>query len=276
MPLAAQTGWARNPVTLALAQKKSASLPKTDALPSTVLIVDDEEVVRDVLSRALGKRQVAHETAATGEEALEKLRSRRYGCVVTDKNLPDMSGVDVLKEASSLQPFCARIMITGYTTTDSILEVLRLGASDYLEKPFPDMQLVLQRIQSAIDHQRAEFERNTLVEVLKGMQGALKARDAQVFQQQTELELLQNVLELRVEEVAAELKARASSLEKQVRADREIVRSVLHRLDEALVYLGDRIGEATAAEDPSRAVLRELENRLKSAAGLLRDAVESS
>ncbi|MFL5320113.1 MAG: response regulator [Myxococcaceae bacterium] len=249
---------------------------KPDSLPSTVLVVDDEEVVRDVLHRALSKRNIPHELAATGGEAIEKLSRGRFGCVVTDKNLPDMSGVDVLKEAQKLQPFCARIMITGYTTPESILEVLRMGASDYLEKPFNDMQLVLQRINSAMEHQRTEFERNTLVEVLTGMHDALKARDKQVFEQKTELDMLQSVVEFRIEEATSELRAKLSATDQQSRADREIARSVLQRLDELLIYVGDRIGEATANEDPSRAVLREVEDRVKSAVTLLRDTLQSA
>lgn len=251
----------------------AAKLPKADALPSTVLVVDDEEVVRDVLSRALTKRGVKHVLAKDGAEALQHLRSERFGCVVTDKNLPDMSGVEVLREARQLQPFCARIMITGYTTPESILEVFRMGASDYLEKPFSDMQLVLQRIQSAMEHQRTEFERNTLVEVLKSMHGALKARDAQVFQQQTEIDLLQSVIDLRAEEAVSELKERLAAAEAQGRRERELAARVLGRVNELLLVLGDRIGEATAAEDPSRAVLRDLEDRLKRTAELLRDSL---
>jgi DNA-binding response OmpR family regulator len=244
---------------------------KSEALPSTVLVVDDEEVVRDVLSRALTKRSIPFELAEDGKSAVEKLKSSRFGCVVTDKNLPDISGVDVLREAKKLQPFCARIMITGYTTPESLLEVLRMGASDYIEKPFNDMQLVLQRIQSAIEHQRTEFERNTLVDVLKGMQAQLQKQSQEMFEKGTELEMLQSVLEFRVDEATAELKSKLQTAEKQSRSDREVARNVLQRLDELLMIVAKEMQTATEADDGSVSVLRDLETRLKDATQMLRD-----
>lgn len=254
-----------------MVERKKLILPKACPLPSSVLVVDDEEVVRDVLARALAKRNMPVELAETGEQAVEMLKTMRFGCVVTDKNLPGISGVDVLREAKKLQPHCARIMITGYTTPESLLEVLRMGASDYLEKPFNDMQLVLQRIQSAIEHQRTEFERDTLVDVLKGMQSQLKKQSEEMFQKGTELEMLQNVVDFRVDEATAELRLNLQSLQSQSRADREVARSVLQRLDELLLFLGAQIQSAAEAQDASLSVLRELESRVKDATQLLRD-----
>lgn len=252
-------------------ERKKLAMAQATTLPPTVLIVDDEEVVRDVLARALTKRNLPFELAATGNEAVEKLKTTRFGCVVTDKNLPDLSGVEVLREALRLQPHCARIMITGYTTPESLLEVLRMGASDYLEKPFNDMQLVLQRIQSAIEHQRTEFERNTLVDVLKGMQSQLQKQSEEVFQKGTELEMLQNVMDFRVDEATFELRSQLHALQQATRADREVTRSVLQRLDDLLLFVGEQLQRATESQDASLPALRELETKLKEATQLLRD-----
>jgi CheY-like chemotaxis protein len=65
-----------------------------DSLPRTVLVVDDEAGVRELLLRLLAKKQMAVRSASTGEEALALLAREQFGCLLTDKNLPGLSGVD--------------------------------------------------------------------------------------------------------------------------------------------------------------------------------------
>src|SRR5690242_19041645 len=96
--------------------------------PNAVLIVDDEPTVIDVLMVVLKKHQLTAKGAATGEEALNLLKTERFGCLVADKNLPGKSGLEVIREAKRLQPYCACLVMTGYPTTESMLEALRLGA----------------------------------------------------------------------------------------------------------------------------------------------------
>src|SRR5581483_9362725 len=142
--------------------------------PSAVLIVDDEPTVIDVLTVVLKKHQLEAKGAATGEDALQLLKAERFGCLVADKNLPGKSGLEVIREARRLQPYCACLVMTGYPTAESMLEALRLGAIDYLEKPFPELGLVVQRMQAAMDRSRTAFEREALAKTLREMKAELK------------------------------------------------------------------------------------------------------
>jgi YesN/AraC family two-component response regulator len=244
------------------------------ALPSTVLIVDDEELIVDVLKRLLEKANLPHRAVATGEEAVKLLGEERFGCVITDKNLPGVDGLEVIRSARRLQPFCACILMTGYSSTESALEALRLGAADYLEKPFPEVRLVVQKIESAIRHQRVAFERNTLASVLRGMQAELRKKDEAVFAQHTELEMLESVIDLKVSDATATLTEKVAALEAAARADKELASTLQQGLDELLAYVRGVRLDKDDAMDVARGVLREVVRRAESCAALLGDDEE--
>lgn len=244
------------------------------SFPSTVLLVDDEDVVLDLLSRVFKKVGLQHVAVGTGREAIALLEKQPFGCLISDKNLPDVNGLEVLRTARRLQPFCACIMITGYQTPESILEVLRMGASDYLEKPFPDMKLLIQRIESAMGHQRAEFERNTLVEALKSMQASLAEKSAEAFRQTTERQMLETVLELRVEEATAQLRARVDALEAAARSDREIDRALVQNLESLQEYVHGVPVEDVSSASIVRGILREIERKVDESVSLMRGNLE--
>src|ERR1700719_1272907 len=126
------------------------------AFPETVLVVDDEAVVLDVLGQLLKRRKYAFVAVSRGEEALKKLREQGFGCLLTDKNLPDVDGLTLIRAARKEQPHCACILMTGYSSTESAVEALRLGATDYLEKPFDDLELVAQKIEKALRTKQSE------------------------------------------------------------------------------------------------------------------------
>jgi DNA-binding NtrC family response regulator len=192
--------------------------PKVSQFPSDVLIVDDEPTVIDVLKVVLKKHQLEAKGAATGEEAIELLKTQRFGCLVCDKNLPGKSGLDVIREAKRLQPYCACLIMTGYPNADSMLEALRLGAIDYLEKPFPELGLVVQRMRAAMEHARTAFEREALAKTLREMRTELKKSEEAIFQRQTELDVFVQVLELRVEDATTPLKKELKTLRDKVLA----------------------------------------------------------
>ncbi|HYO59883.1 response regulator [Archangium sp.] len=125
-------------------------------LASTVLVVDDEPVVRDVCSRVLSREpDLVVSLAEDAEEALELLRSQRFDVLITDKNLPGMSGVELIAEARALQPALEAVMITGYSSSESVIAAFAAGASDYILKPFEDVRLVRAKVRAALER-RAE------------------------------------------------------------------------------------------------------------------------
>src|SRR5206468_3608962 len=158
------------------------------------------------------------------------------------------------------QPFCACLVITGYASTESVIEAMRLGAVDYLEKPFPQMGIVMEKLEAAMRAQRAAFERNLLSDELRAMQKKLAASEHETFAQKTELEMFQSVLEVRIEEATASLKKRLDEREKVARSENELARSVGQKLDAMLSYVRGLLDDPELAS--AKAVLRELEKRL--------------
>lgn len=162
-------------------------------LPNSVLLIDDEAIVLDVLTVALEKKGLEVKTGTCAAEGLELLKSERFGCLLVDKNLPDGSGIDLIRRARELQPLCACIVITGYPNVESILEALRLGATDYLEKPFPQMALVQEKVLQALARQRVLAEREALVKRVQELQAAQPKGD---FSTHAQVALLQQALDV--------------------------------------------------------------------------------
>jgi CheY-like chemotaxis protein len=130
----------------------SAAKPAPPIVPTghEVLVVDDEAVVLTVLREALRRGGYRVTTAASAEEAMDLMQKRRFDLVLTDKNLPGASGMEVLRVARSLNPAPAIVMITGYSSLDSAVEALDIGALDYIEKPIHDVQDLRNRIRRAL------------------------------------------------------------------------------------------------------------------------------
>ena len=101
-----------------------------------VLIVDDESVVRKGISRALANRHIQATEAANGKEALAHLNTRDFDLVLLDIKMEDMDGVEVLQQIRHKDPETSVVMITGYPTIATAVRCTKLGALDYLTKPF--------------------------------------------------------------------------------------------------------------------------------------------
>ena len=116
-----------------------------------VLIVDDEPVVCDVLSRLLKADGLEVDCVFSAEAALESLKKRRYALLVSDKNLPKMSGLQLLTLARQEQPFLEAVLVTGYPSAEALLWAFAAGASEFLVKPFPDLAVVRAKLKAALD-----------------------------------------------------------------------------------------------------------------------------
>ena len=105
-----------------------------------VLVVDDEPTSREVLRLGLAREHCETMTAHDAASAIALLREQQFHAVVTDKNMPGTEhategGLDVIKFAKESNPACAVIMVTAFTSVESAIEAMRLGAFDYLAKP---------------------------------------------------------------------------------------------------------------------------------------------
>ncbi|HEX6322187.1 MAG TPA: response regulator [Vicinamibacterales bacterium] len=101
-----------------------------------ILIVDDEQGVRDLLSRALSGGEYDVDVAPDGRTAVEQLRTVEYDLLITDLKMPGMDGLSVIREARRIFPELPVIIITGYSTEASAIEAINLGVSGYITKPF--------------------------------------------------------------------------------------------------------------------------------------------
>lgn len=122
------------------------------------LVVDDEQEVCNFFSYLLKSKGYAVETANTGQETLAKLDAFRFNVALVDLKLPDSDGLTLLKEIKKMQPACEVIIITGYSTVKSAVEAIQLGAFDYVEKPFVDIEEMEKLIDKALNV-RAELEK---------------------------------------------------------------------------------------------------------------------
>jgi CheY-like chemotaxis protein len=99
-------------------------------------------------------------TAASAEEAIDLMQKRSFDLVLTDKNLPGASGLEVLRVARSLDPPPAVVMITAYSSYDSAVTALDIGAQDYIEKPIRDVEALRFRIRRALSRRNEQLERS--------------------------------------------------------------------------------------------------------------------
>lgn len=118
-----------------------------------ILIVDDEDGIREMLHRAMLNWSFSADYAPGGKEALILMKMNNYDVILTDKNMPGNNGTPeggmyVLKHAKKLLPAAEVIMMTGYASLDTAVEAMRAGAFDYIEKPFQmeELKEVLDRI----------------------------------------------------------------------------------------------------------------------------------
>ena len=101
-----------------------------------ILIVDDEKNIRMTLSQSLESLGVETEMAGNGEEALAKLKEKDFSLMLLDIRMPGMDGMEVLRRVREVRPDIRIIMITAYGTIESAVEAMKLGAVDFLQKPF--------------------------------------------------------------------------------------------------------------------------------------------
>jgi CheY-like chemotaxis protein len=107
-----------------------------------ILVLDDDPIVTLSCKRILGAEGYSISTVQKGEDALIKLAKEDYDLLISDVRLPDISGMEVLKEARIIKPQTDVVIITGYPTLEDAKESVRLGAAEYIEKPFtPDFML---------------------------------------------------------------------------------------------------------------------------------------
>jgi len=130
-----------------------------------VLIVDEEEEILCTLKKLLEKETYAVETTRSAINAFEKVKSDKYHIVLIDIGMPEMNGIELLKEIKSYDALTQVIMMAEHSTMEKILSSLEYGANDYILKPFKSVEHVIQVIDYSV--QKLERWRESIIQIVK-------------------------------------------------------------------------------------------------------------
>ena len=115
--------------------------------PAKILIIDDEEIMRSFLADVLTDEGYETDIAENGEQGIEKIKQGNFHLVITDVKMPGISGIDVLKAAKDYNKNIDVIIMTGYASVNTAVESMKLGAVDYITKPFniDQIKMIIER-----------------------------------------------------------------------------------------------------------------------------------
>ena len=147
---------------------------------NVVHVVDDDDAVRDSLSFLLAAAGIAAETYPSAASFLEALPTIAAGCIVTDIRMPGMTGLDLLKRLNDAGVKLPVIVVTGHGDVPLAVEAMKLGAADFLEKPF-DEEGLLAAIRSALGRHHDDDERAARQAAVRERLASLSSRERQVL-----------------------------------------------------------------------------------------------
>jgi len=133
---------------------------------SSVLVIDDEEVMRDVLQSLLSEAGYRVTLAHDGLEGLALVRKQTFDAAIVDVMLPEMGGLDVLDELKKIDPELVVLMITAFASVETAIQAMKKGAFDYVTKPFKHEE-VLHILGNGLEHRRLQGENRDLRRALK-------------------------------------------------------------------------------------------------------------
>jgi len=133
---------------------------------ASILLIDDDASLRRVIEYSLKEQGYTVRTAESGEQGLLRFGEERFDAVITDITMPGMDGIAVLRKVQEAAPGLPVIVMTAYGTIESAVEAMRLGAVDYVTKPFPSRDDLHLRLQRALKLRRLEQENRTLREAV--------------------------------------------------------------------------------------------------------------
>jgi two-component system response regulator PilR (NtrC family) len=128
-----------------------------DQKKGTVHVIDDEPIIHEVLSQLLASEGYEVVLSSSGEEALEKHAAEFYDVTLLDLLMPGLDGIEVLKGIKKVDPQAVIIIITAYASVESAISAMKMGAYDYIQKPFKHDELLL-IIDRALEHKRLHDE----------------------------------------------------------------------------------------------------------------------
>jgi two-component system response regulator FixJ len=148
---------------------------------SVVHVIDDDDAVRDSLEFLLRTAKIDVRTYDSATAFLDALTEATTGCIVTDVRMPGMSGVDLLRQLKARGSRMPVIVITGHGDVQLAVEAMKVGAADFLEKPFDD-EVLLASVRSALGRLEQDVQRESERTELNNRVAALSAREREVLE----------------------------------------------------------------------------------------------
>jgi len=138
-----------------------------------ILVVDDNRELREILEEYLRGEGDHVEGADNGKEALEKYRENYYDLIVTDLNMPELAGMELIKIIQQENEITEFVIITGYASMDSAVEAIKIGAFDYIVKPFrmEELKVVVKNVREKV---RLKKLNTQLFDTLKSFYGEIE------------------------------------------------------------------------------------------------------
>lgn len=171
-----------------------------DKKKANILVLDDEKVILESVSRILEDEEYRVATCQRGQEAIEALKKQRFDILITDLKMPGMDGLQAMETVLGIDPDLSIIMFTAYSTVDSAVQAMKMGAVDYIRKPFtPDQlsELVAKVMAERKERFEKRYREDTFAEVMGAVSSTLN---------------LKEVLELIVQGVVKVMKVKGSTL----------------------------------------------------------------
>jgi two-component system response regulator FixJ len=145
-----------------------------------VHVIDDDDAVRDSLSFLLKAAKISVATYESATEFISAVPTIKSGCVITDVRMPEMSGIDLLKRLKDLKSSLPVIVITGHGDVSLAVEAMKIGAVDFLEKPFDD-NAMLAAVRTALSEQSTQNKHNAERGEIESRLAALSKRERDVL-----------------------------------------------------------------------------------------------
>lgn len=180
-----------------------------------VLVLDDERIVLESVSRILEEEDYEVKTAQSGDEAVNLLKGGGFDVLITDLKMPGMNGLQAMEALLDVDPDLSMIMATAYSTVDSAVKAMKLGAVDYIRKPFTPDQLV-ELVNKVMEDRKGRFEKRYRADTFEDLKNSISSTLN-----------LKEVLDLIVQGVVKVMKVKGSTLS-LVDKNREKLRIFAH------------------------------------------------
>jgi two-component system, LuxR family, response regulator FixJ len=148
---------------------------------SIVHVIDDDDAARDSLAFMLGTAKIDVKTYESATAFLAVASNVKSGCIITDVRMPDISGIDLLRRLKELAIDVPVIVVTGHGDVPLAVEAMKIGAAEFLEKPFDD-EVLLNAVRSALNRQNTDSKRQAERADIDARLAALSSRERDVLQ----------------------------------------------------------------------------------------------